>query len=110
MPALTERRSRGVQAGALAGAVVLGLAACRKPPTPEECAGLLRRYAETSVDKERTGLSHGARERLIEAAIASASATPAFRACPERVSRASIECARDAFNPDEIERCLIDIP
>jgi hypothetical protein len=88
----------------------LALVACRKPPTAEECGALVQRYAETLVDKERPGLSHGERERLIAAAVASASAGPAFRTCPRQVSRSSLECAQAAFNPDEIERCLIEIP
>jgi hypothetical protein len=98
------------RASAVAMGALLGLVACSKPPTADECQGLVRRYAETLVDKERSGLSHGERERLIAQAVTSATSSPAFRACPQKVSRASIECAKNAFNPDEIERCLIDIP
>ena len=78
--------------------------------TAADCAGLVRRYAETLVDRERAGLSRGARERLIEEAIASAQASPAFRECPQRISQSSIACARDAWDPDQVERCLIAVP
>lgn len=78
--------------------------------TPQDCDALVRRYAETLVDRERGGLSRGARERLIEEAVASAQASPAFRECPRRVSQASIACARDAWDPDQVERCLIPVP
>ena len=91
--------------------LILGLAAgCGKPPTTEECDALLRRYAETLVDRERGALSRGARERLVEEAVASARGAPAFQTCTTRVSRRSIECAKAAGDPDQIERCLIDVP
>lgn len=78
--------------------------------TPADCDALVRRYAETLVDRERAGLSRGARERLIEEAVASAQASSAFRECPQRISQASIACARDAWDPDQVERCLIPVP
>ena len=85
-------------------------AGCGGRATQADCDALVRRYAETLVDRERAGLSRGARERLIDEAVASAQASPAFRECPQRVSQRSIACARDAWDPDQVERCLIAVP
>ena len=96
---------------ACAGLVLVILSAgCGGRASQADCDALVRRYAETLVDRERAGLSRGARERLIVEAVASAQASPAFRECPQRVSQRSIVCARDAWDPDQVERCLIAVP
>jgi hypothetical protein len=104
-----RRFSRALIAAALA-TLAATTTGCRKKPTLDECDALVRRYAETLVDRERPGLSRGARERLVAQAVSDARGAPAFRRCPDEISAASLACARDAFDPDQVERCLIDVP
>lgn len=96
---------------AVAGVSLLLAAGCGGgQATQDDCSALVRRYAETLVDRERAGLSRGARERLIDEAVAAARTSRSFQECPARISQASIACARDAWDPDQVERCLIPVP
>lgn len=96
---------------ALAAATLL-LASCKRgaPVTQAECDRLLDRYTEMQmrVDGDRPSLL--AIEQTRAEVRAAAASHPAFKTCTRDLSREQIDCALAAFNPDEIERCLVPVP
>lgn len=94
----------------IGGALALG--GCRRGPpvTSEECDRLLDRYVELLLrqDDPKVGSAEINRHQ-VETRIRAASSGP-FHRCTREVSRAQMDCALAAYNPDEIERCLVPIP
>lgn len=93
----------------LGAAVSLG--GCRRQPvTSEECDRLLDRYVEMLLrqDEPRIGAAEINRYQ-VETRVRASSHGPFLR-CTREVNREQMDCALAAYNPDEIERCLVPIP
>lgn len=103
MPAL-RRPSAALLALAL-------LAGCRRAAvTEDECQRLLDRYTEQLARVDRPHLATAELQRLQAETRARAAAHRPFQDCPRQTSREQMDCALGAYNPDEIERCLVPIP
>lgn len=83
------------------------VAACAPQVTDAECVHLLDRYTDKLIDQTRPRATAHERALLIEDARQKARIDPEFRACPDRVSRAQLDCALAAAGADEMERCLL---
>ena len=81
--------------------------ACSKRLSEEECYLLLDRYTDKLVDQSRPSTDAPERRRLQMEARKKAPLDPEFRRCPSAVSRSQYECAMNAHNADQIERCLL---
>jgi hypothetical protein len=86
--------------------LALGLLACGKPVTPEECQALLDRYVEKLVGSDRPGTSASEVFRLKHETRKKAQADPEFRNCRSEVSRRQMDCALEAETVDRMEICL----
>lgn len=73
----------------------------------DECTTLLDHYTEKVIDQARPSASQAERSALILEARQKSKLDPEFSACANRVSRAEFECAMQAVNADQIERCLM---
>lgn len=83
------------------------LSGCGKPLSEEECGTLLDHYTEKVIDQARPKASQAERSELVLEARQKARLDPEFSACSSRVSRNEFECAMQAVNADQIERCLM---
>ncbi len=96
---------------AVAGVVVVGIAAalsgCAKPLDENECAQLLDHYTEKVIDQARPSAKPSERAKWVAEARQKAARDPEFAACTSRVRRDQYECALNANNADEVERCLM---
>jgi hypothetical protein len=101
-----------VRGAVLALTTALVLAGCRRgaPVTGEECDRLLDRYVELLLrqDDPKVGAAEINRHQ-VETRIRATSNGPFLR-CRREVSREQMDCALAAYNPDEIERCMVPIP
>ena len=88
----------------------LGACAPRRPVTREECDRLLERYAEMLMHGEGARPSATERLHLMAEVRARAATHRPFQSCTAEVTREQMDCALAAFNPDEIERCLVPVP
>ncbi len=92
--------------------VALALGGCRRSPpvTSEECDRLLDRYVELLLrqDDPKVG-SVEINRHQVETRIRASSNGP-FLHCTREVNREQMDCGLAAYNPDEIERCLVPIP
>jgi hypothetical protein len=86
--------------------VLVVLPSCGKRVAPEECSALLDRYVEKLVGSDRPGVSAGELVRMQAEARATAKTDPAFRDCPNVVSRRQMDCAMRAETVDRMEICL----
>ena len=89
----------------LLGAV--GLTACSRPPTDEECLDLVERYAGQLLRANNPDMSEADMMRLQRQARARAEEDPMLGRCRHKVSRRHFDCAMKASNPDETEKCLL---
>lgn len=80
---------------------------CSEPLSDDECTQLLDRYTEKVIDQARPSTSQSERSELIFETRQRAKFDPEFSKCSARVSRAEFECAMQAGNADQIERCLL---
>jgi hypothetical protein len=83
------------------------LPGCKKSLSEEECGALLDRYTDKVIDQARPSAKQAERSLLIVETRQKAKLDPEFSACSSRVSRAQFECAMQAGNTDQIERCLM---
>lgn len=88
-------------------ALCLSATGCGKPLSQEECGTLLDHYTEKVIDQARPKASRAERSELVFEARQKAQLDPEFSACSSRVSRNEFECAMQAVNADQIERCLM---
>ena len=96
--------------GALA-LLLLAAPGCRRAPvTEDECQRLLDRYTEQLARVDRPHLATVELEKLQAEARTRAATHGPFKDCPRQLSREQMDCALGAFNPDEIERCLVPVP
>lgn len=92
-------------------ALLVVAAGCRpRGPSPAECDRLLDRYTELLLRADNPRVSAAEIERHQAETRRRAASHQAFRDCPREVSREQMDCALAAFNPDEIERCLVPVP
>jgi hypothetical protein len=82
------------------------VAGCGPRATEKQCQELLVRYTELLTDQLHPKAPSRSRSQWLEQVQQKAKLDPEFRDCPNRVSKAQVECAQDAKNVDEIERCL----
>jgi hypothetical protein len=85
----------------------LGATACAQPPTDAECLDLVERYAGKLLRTNNPDLSEAEVMRLQHEARARAEDDPMLGRCRHRVSRRDYQCAMQAPNPDEMEKCLL---
>lgn len=90
--------------GALA---LLCVSGCSKPLTDDECFQLLEHYTDKVIEQARPSAGKAERLELILEARQKATLDPEFARCKSQVSRAKLECALEAHNADQIERCLL---
>jgi hypothetical protein len=114
-PALRPRLAPARLAARAGLALVLFaiLAGCRRPGPPvtrEECDRLLDRYADMLLHGREPPFPPDEITRRRAAIREAASRDPAFATCTRDLTREEMDCALRAFNPDEIERCLIPMP
>jgi hypothetical protein len=88
-------------------ALLLLLTSCGKRLEPAECDQLLDHYVELLLRDDRPKSSAGEVLRLQQEARKKAASDPAFRECPERVSRRKLTCAMDAQDANRLEQCLL---
>lgn len=98
---------RVARARALALVAPLCLLACGARPNATECAELLDRYVTLLASSDRPPTSEVELIRLRAEARAKAAKDPAFRRCPQEVSRRMLSCAMQAPNVDRFEQCLL---
>lgn len=91
----------------LVALALLTMLACGKPLTKAECEQLLARYTDKVIDQARPSTSRMEREELVIEAQKKAQLDPEFAVCSARVSRKKFQCAMEAHNADQIERCLL---
>lgn len=101
---MNRRSQRWLALGLGVCSLLLG---CGKPLSEEECLTLLDRYTEHVIEQARPSASQAERSELILEARHKAKLDPEFSSCANRVSRAEFECAMQAGNADQIERCLM---
>lgn len=96
---------RALRLGAVGLLLLLG---CGRPLDAQECALLLDRYTEKLIRNERPQASiqfiHDKQREARE--LAKRDAQYEFEACPSKVSRRQYQCAMQAPDVDEMERCL----
>ncbi len=83
------------------------ISGCDEPLTEDECTRLLDRYTDKVIDQARPSTNQSERSELILEARKKAKFDPEFSECSARVSRSEFECAMQAANADQIERCLL---
>lgn len=96
-----------VRAAQLAAIAALASAGCGEPPNAAECVSLLDRYVTLLATSDRPTISETELIRLRQEARELSGKNPAFRRCPDRVSRRQLECALRAPNADRFEQCLL---
>lgn len=101
---MNRKRGPWVAAGL---ALCLFITGCGKPLSEEECGALLDHYTGKVIDQARPKATRAERSELILEARQKAKLDPEFSACSSRVSRNEFECAMQAVNADQIERCLM---
>lgn len=89
------------------GLFVLAASACGPKLSQEECHELLDKYTEKVIDQGKPSLSQGERIEMKQQARRLSELDPEFAKCSDEVSRSEFECAMQANNADEIERCLM---
>ena len=94
----------------LLAALVLAAGCRRAPVTDDECQRLLDRYTEQLARVDRPHLASIELQKLQAEARTRAASHRAFQECPRQLSREQMDCALGAYNPDEIERCLVPVP
>lgn len=80
---------------------------CQKAVTAEECTLLLDRYVTLLITSDRPDLDDAEARRLKAEAHEKAERDPAFKECPERVTRHQFRCAIEATSADQFEQCLL---
>jgi hypothetical protein len=80
---------------------------CGERLSEDECLRLLDRYTDKVIDQARPGAGQAERAEMIQEARRKAKIDPAFAECSARVSRTDFQCAMDAKDADQIERCLL---
>lgn len=88
-------------------ALAINLTGCSQPLAPSECEKLLLRYVDHLAASDRPDSTALERVRFKQKAREKAAHDPSFRQCPKKVSHAQFECAMNAANTDEFERCLL---
>jgi hypothetical protein len=82
-------------------------AGCGAPPNAAECAALLDRYVSLLAISDRPTIPETELIKLRSEAREKAARNPAFRSCPQEVSRRQLDCALGAPNADRFEQCLL---
>jgi hypothetical protein len=94
--------------GAVVGAILVLHARRALAPraTPAQCTALLNRYVEhlAHAAEPHPAASTIAAQRIL--AQKEARQSPVFASCPRRLSHQDADCALEAHNADEFERCL----
>jgi hypothetical protein len=83
------------------------LLGCGRRLEPSECDALLDHYVELLLRDDRPKSSAGEIMRVQQEARRRAERDPAFKECPERVSRRGFQCAMDAQDANRLEQCLL---
>lgn len=83
------------------------LSSCDEPLATEECRALLDQYVALLASSDRPGTTETDLLKLKAEAREKAARDPAFRECPQRVSRRQFECAMRADHVDRLEQCLL---
>jgi hypothetical protein len=93
--------------GCLACAALGAAVSCQQPLTAADCGTLLDRYVELLLNSDRRDTTAAERFQMREQTRHKAASDPEFRECPRKVTRAQFECAMQALNVDDMERCLV---
>jgi hypothetical protein len=75
-------------------------------PSEDQCAALLDHYLDQASRQHHPGIGDEDIARAIEASEGSSERVVDVQSCRERLTRDQVECAMNAPNVDELERCV----
>ena len=104
--------TRPVDLAILGAALVTCAAACKRPPSTEECGRMLDRYVDMTAgrDPALAGLPETRAAEVRDAKRAAKRLEPSYgrslEQCRSEVSRAEYDCAMAAPTPNDWEACI----